>query len=349
MNLMPSLSIVIPSYNQGRYIERTILSILKQDYSGEVEIIVSDGGSQDETTEILKKYSQIKWWSEPDKGFVDAVNKGFKIASGEILAIQSSDDFYLRDAFKNCVGRLINSNIDIVSGCDVHLRSDQKNFSLPELKFGAITPRSLLLERAISQHCCFFRREVLDKIGGLRKEVDTCADIDFWYRALHFFQAEFIPCYVAVYQEHENQRTKTLTDWHASLLRMVGLWASDEIYGQKIMLDQESKKTLFSTWEIQFEILHGKHKVEKNQIAKDLNGLLNSAEYSLETKNMLQNLGIQHGFIKKMSFAEKIGRSMLNKSFVNKVNKRLSKLLHVKELFYETFLQKGLIDIDWWK
>jgi glycosyltransferase involved in cell wall biosynthesis len=95
----PDISIVIPSFNQGQYIERTLLSILKQEYPGKVEVIVSDGGSADNTVDVLKKYDkQITWWSEKDAGYADAVNKGFAKATGEIFAIQSSDDFYLQNA-----------------------------------------------------------------------------------------------------------------------------------------------------------------------------------------------------------------------------------------------------------
>src|SRR3712207_4758529 len=101
MQQFPSLSIVIPSWNQGRFIERTLLSILRQDYPGSVQVIVSDGGSADETVDVLKRYEdRITWWSARDKGFVDAVTKGLAQVTGEIIAIQSSDDYYLPGAFR---------------------------------------------------------------------------------------------------------------------------------------------------------------------------------------------------------------------------------------------------------
>lgn len=115
----PSISIVIPSFNQGIYLERTILSIIHQEYPGKVEVIVSDGGSKDNTVNILKKYNEkiTAWWSNPDKGFVDAVNKGISKATGEICAIQSSDDFYLKDAFKKIASTFkLNPDVSLVCG-----------------------------------------------------------------------------------------------------------------------------------------------------------------------------------------------------------------------------------------
>ena len=96
----PSLSIIVTSLNRASFIQRTLLSILRQDYAGKVEVIVADGGSTDGTVEVLKRYSQVTWWSERDGGIVDAINKGLAQATGEFVAIQDSDNYYLRDAFK---------------------------------------------------------------------------------------------------------------------------------------------------------------------------------------------------------------------------------------------------------
>jgi glycosyltransferase involved in cell wall biosynthesis len=95
-NIKQLVSIVTPSYNQGEYIEETILSIIKQDYPL-IEHIIIDAGSEDNTHEILKKYEKkynMIWISEPDNGQSDAVNKGFKIAKGEIVGWLNSDDVY---------------------------------------------------------------------------------------------------------------------------------------------------------------------------------------------------------------------------------------------------------------
>ena len=109
---LPLVTIVTPSYNQGRFIEETILSVLNQDYPN-IEYIVMDGGSTDQTLEILRKYEErVTWFSEKDKGQTDAINKGLRLAKGEILAYLNSDDTYLPGAVTRAVRYLTSENQD---------------------------------------------------------------------------------------------------------------------------------------------------------------------------------------------------------------------------------------------
>lgn len=98
---LPTFSVVMPSFNQGKFIERSILSVLNQDYPN-IELIIVDGGSTDETVEILERYAKhITYWvSEKDEGQSDALNKGFARATGELVGWLNSDDLYLPDAFR---------------------------------------------------------------------------------------------------------------------------------------------------------------------------------------------------------------------------------------------------------
>src|SRR5271154_228000 len=98
--LWPKISIVTPSFNQGKYIEETIRSVLLQNYPN-LEYIVMDGGSTDESIQIIRKYAQFidHFILEPNEGHADALNKGMKRATGEILAFINSDDLYLPEAF----------------------------------------------------------------------------------------------------------------------------------------------------------------------------------------------------------------------------------------------------------
>ena len=101
----PRISIVTPSFNQGRFLERTILSVLNQNYPN-LEYIVMDGGSTDESVEIIKKYENYLayWISEKDNGQSDAIKKGFQKSTGEILAWLNSDDIYLSGALRGVAG-----------------------------------------------------------------------------------------------------------------------------------------------------------------------------------------------------------------------------------------------------
>ena len=110
-NSFPKISIVMPCYNQVEFIEKSILSVLNQDYKN-IELIIVDGGSNDGTIEIIKKYQDyISFWvSEKDKGQSDALNKGFKLASGEIYGWLNSDDIYLPNAFNKAIKALTKNN-----------------------------------------------------------------------------------------------------------------------------------------------------------------------------------------------------------------------------------------------
>ena len=251
MQEFPSVSVVIPSWNQGRFIDRTLLSILKQDYPGSIEIIVSDGGSTDETVDVLKKYGdRIIWWSARDKGFVDAVTKGVARATGEILAVQSSDDYYLPDAFRAmAAGFARYPAAGFVSGgeCSIDLRGHVLGSSRPS---GPITPRSILFETVPPQHATFVKRQHFEETGGMRTAVDMCADIDQWYRVAHLAPGHYIPEMVAVYQLHPDQRTMTSDKWYPNLVKMVESCEQEPRYGNKFRLTDEERRNLYTYWEI---------------------------------------------------------------------------------------------------
>ncbi len=98
---LPRISIVTPSFNQARYLEETIQSVLNQNYPN-LQYVIIDGGSTDGSREIISKYEkQISYWvSEPDNGQSNAINKGFKLCDGDLITFQNSDDLYLPNAFE---------------------------------------------------------------------------------------------------------------------------------------------------------------------------------------------------------------------------------------------------------
>ena len=204
----PLVSIIVPSFNQGRFIRRTLESILSQDYRP-LEIIVIDGASTDETVKILREFSsapELHWLSEPDSGVVEAVNKGFARARGEIGAIQSSDDFYLPGAISAGVAALIeNTQLAFAFGDVAKVDAEGRELSRTHL-----APYSLegvlSLETWIPQPSTFFRMSMAKSLGGWCEEVPYAADTDLWLRMAMRAPAIKIDCLMAERSMHEAQR-----------------------------------------------------------------------------------------------------------------------------------------------
>ncbi len=206
----PLVSIIIPSFNQGKFIRKTLESIFEQDYRP-LEVIVVDGASKDETVSVLKTFShhsELKWISEPDKGVVDAVNKGFSRATGTFAAIQSSDDYYLPGAVSSAVAALqADSSLGFVFG-DV-VKVDAEGRELDRTQLIPYSLENVLAVRAwIPQPSTFFRLSLAKELGGWRETVPYAADTDLWLRMAFKAGARKIDRLMAGRTMHEAQRDK---------------------------------------------------------------------------------------------------------------------------------------------
>jgi glycosyltransferase involved in cell wall biosynthesis len=180
----PKISIVTPSYNQGQYIEETILSILNQNYPN-LEYFIIDGGSSDNTVDIIKKYEdKITYWvSEPDKGQTDAINKGLHQATGEIFTWLNSDDYYFKDVLGYIAELYITNKWDnIVFGNAVFV--DEKGQYLSKMKpivFSKEKGDVLKQKVCLPQPASFFTSKMYQK-HGLDDTLHYAMDMDFWLR-----------------------------------------------------------------------------------------------------------------------------------------------------------------------
>jgi glycosyltransferase involved in cell wall biosynthesis len=211
---LPLVTVVTPSFNQAKYLERTIQSVLTQDYPN-LEYIIIDGGSTDGSLEIIKKYENrlSAWVSEPDKGQTDAINKGFNRANGLYLAWLNSDDTYNPGAVREAV-ELLTAHPDVglvYSGANFINAADAVIGSFA----AAQTDRSRMLRGYVHvpQQTTFFRTDLWKKIGPLDPTFFFAMDYDLWVRLTKYAPMVYYPGRVwANFRLHNDGKTVAADD-----------------------------------------------------------------------------------------------------------------------------------------
>lgn len=233
------LSIITPSYNHGKFIRQTIESVLKQDYP-DYEHIIIDGGSTDNTIDILKEYPHLNWISERDTGAANAINKGISIASGEILAWLNSDDYYERNIFlkivkafelDNSVG-LVYGNLTYISENGEIIRKEKTNI----YDYNNLVKNSPDL---IRQPCSFFRKSILDEIGELDESLKCVFDYDLILKILKITDAYYLDTNLTYYRDYMNTLTRKFIRKQGfeilKVARKNGASISDRIFAKTII------------------------------------------------------------------------------------------------------------------
>ncbi len=241
MSDLPGISIIIPTRNRAKYLKRGLDKLLESDYPN-LEIIVMDGASTDETVPLLKAYGDrlTKWVSERDGGEYDAANKGVAFATGEIIKFMSDDDVLMPDAMEKA-GRyfLAHPDVDVVFGQQKVYSSTPEGdilvYDKPILDARSLELRNWIRRsrKAPSNIASFIRRRVLDEVGGMSTTIWP-GDVEFWARvARHGAKMALLPDhFVDYYLTGENgvmtQRRRCQTVFYHTA-RLHGNWA-DVVY-----------------------------------------------------------------------------------------------------------------------
>ncbi|MEN0054754.1 MAG: glycosyltransferase family 2 protein [Mucilaginibacter sp.] len=184
----PLITVVTPSYNQGQFIEETILSVLNQTYKN-IQYIIVDGGSTDQTMEVVNRYKDRIdiIIHEKDKGQSDAINKGFRLAKGELTGWINSDDILYPDCIEQIV-KLYNKNNDgsiYYGGIIEYIDKDSKSI---KLRNGVIGDKSYLLKENydVIQQGSFYSVKILKQVNYVNEAIHYCMDLDLWLRLLNY-------------------------------------------------------------------------------------------------------------------------------------------------------------------
>jgi len=186
----PKVSVIIPSYNQGNFIEETILSVLNQNYPN-LELLIIDGGSTDQTIEIIKKYEgKIDYWiSEKDNGQSHAINKGLKKATGDWVAFLNSDDCYLQKAFCHLFMESDIEQYEFIYGDYLMGNSLADCIKIRSIKSHKLTLSNVIrffygIDYIIPSQSVFVRKDLIQKVGLLNEKLHYCMDVDWYARIL---------------------------------------------------------------------------------------------------------------------------------------------------------------------
>lgn len=209
-------SIVIPSLNQARFLSECLESVLGQEGDFDLEVLVRDGGSNDGTLDVLRRYEldrRLRWVSREDRGQAHAINEGWAEADGDVLAYLNSDDLYLPGALR-AVAEAFDARPDwrwLCGRCRIVDRDGRaarsfigayKRFMLRPWR-----PVKLLFENTIPQPAVFLRREAVERAGAMDESLHFTMDYDYWLRLARWFELGSMDRDVACFRVHAESKT----------------------------------------------------------------------------------------------------------------------------------------------
>ena len=264
--IFPKISIITPSYNQGQFIEETILSILNQGYPN-LEYIIIDGGSNDNTLDIIRKYERrISYWvSEKDAGLYYALNKGFQKASGEILGWLNSDDILHKNALKTIASVLLDlPDIEWLGGVPNHIDELGRSVWVGNRpKWNKYRYLSFDF-KYIQQEGIFWKKNLWIKSGGyISTEYALASDLELWSRFFNYAHLYTLPSILASFRVRSaNQKSmERLDDYNEEAMRILQNMKCSKIESRNLKIKNSFiyrfLKT-FNFWRIFYQLGYGK-------------------------------------------------------------------------------------------
>lgn len=232
--MLPKISLITPSYNQAQYLERTILSIIEQNYPN-LEYIIMDGGSTDESIQIIQKYAdKLSYWvSTKDNGQSDAIRCGFEKSTGDILAWVNSDDLLLPNSLAHVAEMFkCNPGKHFLAGGHIDIDKDNNTLwchwpVLPSFE------KLLLVGFYLGQPACFWSREIYNSVGGLDPSIQFIMDQDLFLRILKKNSSMVTNRLLACFRHHSMSKSATMEDVHQKeLSNLKNFWGYSKLNEQ---------------------------------------------------------------------------------------------------------------------
>lgn len=210
------VGIVIPSYNQGKYLEAAIRSVLENKRHADINVVVMDGGSNDESVDIIRKYEQElnAWYSEPDDGQADAINKGIgELPDCDYYMWLNSDDIYESEySVQMLVDYAYENKLEVCYGLSHFINEHESiigEYPVEEFEYNKLGERCFL-----SQPSVMFSRKAYRETGLINKNLNMCLDYEYWMRLAKSYEFGFIKEYIGATRMHENTKTSTMKQQH---------------------------------------------------------------------------------------------------------------------------------------
>jgi glycosyltransferase involved in cell wall biosynthesis len=247
------ISIITPSFNQGEFIEDTIRSVMKQDYDN-IEHIIVDGGSMDNTVSILKKYPHLRWVSEKDSGQSEAINKGFAMATGDIIAWINSDDYYEKNVFSSIAKYFKENPTCMILYGDMTFVDTNGN-KLFTAEGDTICKEKLMdCPDCVRQPSFFWRKQVLETCGKIDERLHLVMDFDYFLRMSKKFDFDYLGKNLSNLRIYST--TKTLSLRQRQVYEMYLVYRKNNVILTRKRLLFLFKKYIKSTWIVYRILLH---------------------------------------------------------------------------------------------